>query len=294
MRGLFKRAGSAALPGLLLAATAFAAIPPVPSDHFFIQDYAGILPTETRDRIGHIQDRAFTSNDTPIVVVTVRTMADYGFAGSTIEQFATQWFNTWQIGKRAPDGTLINRGMLLIVSVGDRKARIELGADWAHDADAHAKGIMDNAIIPSFKQGNFPEGIHNGVAALAELAGVGPANVPKPSPTETVTQWVDQAAGSAQVTTSPLPKHIILIASALGALLIGLSFVFPNQRKFLLGAGIVLILGAWLFWAMLFVFALLTKGGKGSRGGSSGGGFSSSGGFSSGGFSGGGGASGSW
>jgi uncharacterized protein len=273
----------------LLPLAANAVIPPIPKDHAFIQDYAGIVPAETRTHIGRIQERAFASNDTPIMVVTIRSMADYGFAGSTIEQFAQQWFNSWQIGKRSPDGQLINRGILLLVSVGDRKARIELGADWGHEADTYAADIMDNTIVPAFKQGNFAQGIHNGVAALADLAAAGPGAIPEKRITDTVVGWVEDAAGPGQVSTSPLPKHLILGTTAIGVILIGLSFIFPSQRKLLLCLGIGLIVAAWLTWAVIIILALFAKG-KGR----SGGGFSSSGGFGSGGFSGGGGASGKW
>ena len=63
-----------------------------------------------------------------------------------------------------------NYGMLLLVSKGDRRARIELGAGWRHDKDVQAEQIMDEQIVPRFKQGDFSGGIEAGVESLDKLA----------------------------------------------------------------------------------------------------------------------------
>ena len=264
-----------------------AGLPDIPADKKFIQDYAGVLPEPVRQQIGAIQKAAFESNDTPIIVVTIRSMADYGYAGSTIEDFARDLFNKWQIGKRRPDKTLINRGILLLVSMGDRKARIELGADWGHAWDGQSTHIMDSEIIPEFKQGRFSSGILNGVVALGAMAVAGPD---APPPSQVVNQakaFVEQVAGPGEVSTSPLPKYIIFGASAVGIFLLILAILLPGQRRALLIAGITIIAIVWFFWIAVVVAAMFLKS-------KSGGGYSSGGGFSTGGFSGGGGASGSW
>ena len=60
--------------------------------------------------------------------------------------------------------------MLLLVSSGDRKARIELGADWGHEYDRDAQRVMDTLIIPNFKKQNFSGGILEGVRGLDAMA----------------------------------------------------------------------------------------------------------------------------
>jgi len=57
----------------------------------------------------------------PLLVVTIPSLTEYGAAGYTIERYATALFNEWGIGSEER-----NYGMLLLVAVGDRKARIEL------------------------------------------------------------------------------------------------------------------------------------------------------------------------
>ena len=77
-------------------------------------------------------------------------MTAYGVAGYTIERYATALFNEWGIGSQQR-----NYGMLLLVSLGDRRARIELGAGWGLDYNRQSQNIMDSLIVPSFKQGAY-------------------------------------------------------------------------------------------------------------------------------------------
>ena len=100
--------GRQSLVGFALALTvsvAFSAdIPPVPADAAgngdFIHDFAGMLSAQEMNQIGEHQQVAMEQHNTPIIVVTIRRMADYNHSGG-IETFAKQWFNAWKIGTRA-------------------------------------------------------------------------------------------------------------------------------------------------------------------------------------------------
>jgi uncharacterized protein len=166
---------------LLLALPAVAGeIPPPPKDGAFVSDYAALITPEVHDRIINAQREAFEKYNTPIIVVTIPRMADYGGQGVQIEDFARGWFNKWRIGTLDAGKQGANKGILLLISSGDRKARIELGADWGRDWDGHCESIMNEEIVPQFKQGNFSEGITRGVEKLAELAARGPESSPPP------------------------------------------------------------------------------------------------------------------
>jgi uncharacterized protein len=60
--------------------------------------------------------------------------------------------------------------MLLVVSVGDRKARIELGAGWGHRKDEDAKRLMERKIVPEFKRGRMSAGAVEGAKGLRSIA----------------------------------------------------------------------------------------------------------------------------
>ena len=80
---------------------------------------------ETRE-IVEIGDELLTDRQVPIIVVTIGSMGQYGADRYTIEQYARALFDEWGVGFEE-----WNFGMLLLVSQGDRRARIELGASWA-------------------------------------------------------------------------------------------------------------------------------------------------------------------
>ena len=178
--------GRQSLVGFALALTvsvAFSAdIPPVPADAAgngdFIHDFAGMLSSQEMNQIGEHQQVAMEQHNTPIIVVTIRRMADYNHSGG-IETFAKQWFNAWKIGTLDRESGA-NLGALLLVSAGDRKARIELGADWGRKQDAYCLQVMNGRIVPSFKQGDFAGGITNGVSSVKDMAAIGPEGSPPP------------------------------------------------------------------------------------------------------------------
>jgi len=269
-------------------------IPPLPADRNFVQDYADVITPEVEARVGAFQKECFEQFNTPIVVVTIRSMGEYGGQGDSIERFALAWFNRWGIGKAGPDGRLYNQGVLVLVSVGDRKARIELGADWGRRWDRHCEQIMSGLMVPEFKAGRYPEGILQGVAALADMAKVGPAATPPESSIIERIQKEVRRASTTHPRYSPLRTDIVLLVTAIGAVLVVVAFFRPPaERKAWLAAGVGLIIGVWFLWFVLVIVYGLFRGRlRGGRGGG-GGGFSSGGGFG-GGFGGGGGASGGW
>ena len=79
--------------------------------------------------------------------------------GEDIDAFALRAFNTWKIGKKARDN-----GLLLVVSVDDRKLRFEVGYGLESIfPDIYAGRIIRNLITPEFKNRNYFAGIEAGV-----------------------------------------------------------------------------------------------------------------------------------
>lgn len=94
-----------------------------------------------------------TSGD-QIVVVTVPDLQ-----GVPIEDFGYQLGRAWGIGQKGKDN-----GVLLIVAPNDRKVRIETGRGLEqHLTDAMGRIIIENAILPKFRRGDFSGGIRDGV-----------------------------------------------------------------------------------------------------------------------------------
>lgn len=148
--------------GLVLAQVRY---PARPAQGEFILDEAKLLKDDDAAAIRKICGEVLASKKAPIVVVTIPSLADYGAAGWQIQRYAYNLFAEWAVGTAS-----WNYGMLILVSNGDRKARIELGAAWGHLKDADAQKVMAEELVPRFKRGEFSAGILAGVRGLQSIA----------------------------------------------------------------------------------------------------------------------------
>lgn len=162
-----------ALLALALApgrAAAQATYPPRPAPGQYIADAADIITDADEQTIRQVAAAVESEHGVPIVVVTVPSFAHYGAAGWSPERYAHNLYDEYGIGDRSA-----NYGVLLFVSPGDRKARIELGAGYSRARDAEAQRIMQRVMVPRFRDGDYSTGIREGVEALAQLVRSGPA-----------------------------------------------------------------------------------------------------------------------
>jgi uncharacterized protein len=310
-----------------LSLTVSAAIPPKPDELTFFHDLAGlrgIISSEDREAITNLQQKTFRETGVPIVAVTIDGMSQYDAESPSFESFAHRWFDTWGIGTQEK-----NDGMLIIVSRGDRKARIELGALWGRKLDPFCKRLMDNEMVPRFRAGDYGKGLLVGVTRLSEIARKSAGDIPsnpskewlnrpseisKPQTTD-LPRPVDEATTPSpkkdnnpliESLIKPLIESLIEIAKieppfpATAVLIAGVAFIVagifaPKQRKILLIIGAALVTLALIFWlvVMTFVFALFILMLILANPKTSSSSWSSGSGFG-GGSSGGGGASGSW
>lgn len=225
-----------------------------PGEIDFILDKADLIKPEDEAKIKEICRNCLIDKATPIIVVTIESMAKYGGGDMTIERFATTLFNQWKIGHAELHGKEWNTGMLLLVSKLDRRARIEFGAGLGNRYDMEALEVMDNLIIPNFKREDFSHGILSGVEGL------------------------DAIARGLEVPRAPIPVWVYFAI----AIFIGLM-IFTVVSLIRRGSN-----GwAWLFWGVVFaivgailVHAITRRSGSGFGGGPFGGGFSGSGGAS--------------
>lgn len=171
-------------------ASADVTYPTRPMDRAFIADEAKLIGDADAVKIKAICDKLLTEKRVPLIVCTITSMADHGASGWTIERYAMNVFDEWGIGAKTYD-----YGILLLVSKGDRKARIELGSGWTRERDSAAASIMSMDIVPAFKRGDYSGGILKGVQQLDALGRV----ASKPAPPS------DQG-GAGSSTTSSTPS----------------------------------------------------------------------------------------
>jgi uncharacterized protein len=143
------------LAGLGLAQVAFPAAPPSGS---FVIDDAKLLTPAHRQEVDRIAAALNRERGYPVTVVTIRSLAAQRAAGYTIDRYASEMLKAWNLD---PDRR--GYGLLLLVAVDDRQARIELGAAWKGVHDGRGREVMDRLILPAFRNGDLSRGIVAGV-----------------------------------------------------------------------------------------------------------------------------------
>lgn len=124
----------------------------------WVADRADLLTADTEATLNRIISELEQKNSSEIAVVTVPETSP----SPTPKDFATELFNYWHIGKYGN-----NNGVLFLISKGDRRVEIETGYGLTEILpDAMVGKIIQQKILPEFKQGHFEEGTIAGTQAL--------------------------------------------------------------------------------------------------------------------------------
>lgn len=228
-----------------------------------VVDQAGILDAVAKSRLDLKLTAHEQKTSDQVVIATVPSLQ-----GTSVEDFANQLFRHWKLGQAKT-----NNGVLVLVAPNERKVRIEVGYGLEGSlTDAISKMIVQAAIAPKFKAGDYGAGLEAGVEAItATLTGD--------------TEWQDRV----KLRNSPPEDGYepLVIIFVFVMIVIIFNMMATRARQGGNGRAHRRRSGDWI---------VMSPGGWGGGGGSSwGGGSSSGGGFSGGGgSSGGGGASGDW
>src|SRR5437868_6646062 len=227
-----------------------------PAGAKLVNDYTDILSDIQKDELERKLERFDDTSSTQIVVVIVPNLG-----GEEIVDAATELGRSWKVGQKEN-----NNGVVLLVCMSPHGVAIAPGNGLeAALPDAICKEIIDEYIVPGFKENDYYRGINDGTDQIINAARgvyVAPAGYHK------------KKSGSI---FGRILGWIIIIVIIL-AILAGKS-----------GGGSFMSSSGWAAWTI----GSILGGGGGSSGGGGGGGGGGFGGFGGGSF-GGGGASGSW
>ena len=139
------------------------AAPTFPTLSDRVVDEAKLLSPSAREAITTQLAAHEDATGNQVVVVTLSDLQGY-----TIEDYGYQLGRHWGIGQAER-----NNGVLLIVAPKERKVRIEVGYGLEGTlTDALSHDIIQNRILPRFRQQQFDTGIREGVnGILAVLQG---------------------------------------------------------------------------------------------------------------------------
>ena len=223
----------------------------------------------------------------------------------TIEQYAVRAFESFKLGRKGLDD-----GLLLVVAKDDRKVRIEVGYGLEGAIpDITAGRVIQEYMVPKFRQGDYAGGIVDATAQLVKLIDGEPLPEPvadNPTGPDRGGEWLFALVAAFFVASflrsifGGLPAGVRALLCGGGA---GIAALFLSSLLFVGGFGA--LIG--------FIVGIVSGGGggryarhrdwggfgggggwSGGRGGGWGGGSSGGGWSGGGGMSGGGGASGGW
>ncbi len=140
---------------LYLPTTIFADHLPKPTN--YINDFADVLSSDQETDLNNQLYNFEQDSQNQIAVAIVKSLKD-----EPIEDFAVKAFEEWKIGNQEKDN-----GVLMVVSIDDRKIRIEVGyGSEGFLTDGEAGEIIRNLISPEFKNQNYYQGIKNGLSSI--------------------------------------------------------------------------------------------------------------------------------
>jgi uncharacterized protein len=125
-----------------------------------VVDQAQILDAAARSRIEGKLEQLESKTSNQLVVLTLRSLQGYDIA-----DYGYRLGRSWGIGQKSK-----NNGAILLVAPNERRVRIEVGYGLEGTiTDAVSRLIIENAILPRFRTGDFPGGIERGVDDLVLL-----------------------------------------------------------------------------------------------------------------------------
>ena len=136
-------------------------VPDKPVPPRLVNDFANMLTPEQQQALENKLVAYDDSTSSQIAVVTVESLEGY-----EDEEYALALGRKWGVG-----GKEFNNGIVVLISKNDRKSRIEVGYGLEGAIpDITAKTIIENELLPSFREGNYYRGLDRATDALIKAA----------------------------------------------------------------------------------------------------------------------------
>ncbi|WP_417621857.1 TPM domain-containing protein [Parasphingorhabdus sp.] len=153
---------------LILIVASLAAINPALAQNFpelsgRVVDQADLLDPAQEAELTARLAALETQSNRQLVVATVNSLEGYD-----IESYGYQLGRTWGIGQDGEGETEKDNGLILLVAPNERKVRIEVGYGLEGImTDALSSIIIQNDILPEFRNNNMASGIIAGVNRIS-------------------------------------------------------------------------------------------------------------------------------
>lgn len=153
--------------GLTFAAQA-QSLPARPEPFTFVTDQASLLAPADAKKLDDGLRRYADANGTQVVVVTVPSLG-----GRPVADYARELGTSWGVGQRGK-----NNGVVVLLSGQERQVSIQAGSGLQSAiTPAVTNRIINQQMLPNFKQGNYFAGLRTGLNTL--LLAANPASDPR-------------------------------------------------------------------------------------------------------------------
>lgn len=123
-----------------------------------IVDEVGVFDPTTQSKIESVLSQLFQTQHLQIQYLIIDDLED-----EPIETYSAKVFEKWQLGTKEED-----KGLLITVAVKNRKMRIEVGQGLEGDLTDVQTGRIIKSIRPFFKEGNYQQGLIEGLALVLQ------------------------------------------------------------------------------------------------------------------------------
>lgn len=192
------------LLSLLICGTVLAQTGPLVEPQDTVSDYADVVEPAAKDRIKQLADEVRRTASVNLKVVVLRTIE---LVDS--ETYGRQLYDRWDIGQ-AKEG--LERGVLLLVSILDRKVKIVVGGEVRKVIPPAAQEKIEWGVLASLSRGRFSEGVELGVTAISQLI---LAEWPREGPRGLKIDWQ----------TASLPLFFLFVVTVGLTLIVGGGFI---------------------------------------------------------------------
>ncbi len=124
----------------------------------YVVDLANIIDQPTEARLNALLKELEEKTTAQMLILTINSLD-----GESIEEFSLGVAEKWKLGQKGKDN-----GLLITVSVGDRKYRFEVGYGLEGILpDSFVGTLGRRVLVPNFKKGDFSRGLYQAALVIA-------------------------------------------------------------------------------------------------------------------------------
>ncbi len=124
----------------------------------YVSDFARVIDPAAHDKLEQYCTAVERATGAQIALVTIRSLE-----GEPIEDVAKVIFNDWGVGRQGQ-----NDGIMLLLAVGDRRSRLEVGSGLGSILPDGLAGVVLGEMRPALRQQNYGEALIAAAQTIGE------------------------------------------------------------------------------------------------------------------------------